>query len=324
MRRRDLIVLITAGALTKPGCAFGQEPGRTYHLGVLVSAPRDAPHHVAFFAEVGRLGFIVGKNLKVDGRGYGLRPEQFAEHATELVNAQVDVISAGGDVAVRAAQRATSTIPILALTDDMLGQGFVRSLAKPGGNITGVSILAGELDAKRQEILIEALPAMSHLAALVDTNITPPHRLAELTNAARDHGAELSIHQVTVIEDIVPAINAAKGSGAGAVNVLASPLFFNNRQMIFQRMAALHLPAIYQWPEMAEQGGLIGYGPRITQLYRDVMARQFVELMRGTRPADLPVEQPTKFEMTVNLKTARALGLELPAGLLARAHEVID
>jgi putative ABC transport system substrate-binding protein len=179
-----------------------------------------------FLAEVGRLRFIVGKNLKVDGRGYGLRPEQFAEHATELVNAQVDVISAGGDAAVRAAQRATSTIPILAVTDDMLGQGFVRSLAKPGGNITGVSIVAGELDAKRQEILIEALPAASHLAALVDTNITAPLRLTELTNAAREHGVELSIYQVTVIEDIVPAINAAKASGAGAVNVLASSLFF--------------------------------------------------------------------------------------------------
>jgi putative tryptophan/tyrosine transport system substrate-binding protein len=324
MRRRDLIVLIAASALTRLRRAFGQEPGRTYSLGSLVSAPSDAPHHVAFFAEVGRLGFIVGKNLKVDGRGYGLRPEQFAGHATELVNAQVDVISAGGDAAVRAAQRATTTIPILALTDDMLGQGFVRSLAKPGGNITGVSIVAGELDAKRQEIIIEALPAASHLAALVDTNITAPHRLTELTNAAREHGVELSIYQVTVIEDVVPAINAAKTSGAGAVNVLASPLFFNNRQIIFERMAALHLPAIYQWPEMAEQGGLIGYGPSITQLYRDVIARQFVELMGGTKPADLPVEQPTKFEMTVNLKTAKALRVELPAGLLARAQEVIE
>jgi putative ABC transport system substrate-binding protein len=324
MRRRDLVALIAAGVLTRPWCAFGQEPGRTYRLGCLFSAPRDAPHHVAFFSEVGRLGFIVGNNLTVDWRGFGLRVEQFGEHAAELVNGQVDVISAGGDAAVRAAQRVTTTIPIIALADDMLGQGFVRSLSRPGGNITGVSIVASELDGKRQEILIEAVPGVSHLGALVDTNTTAPRQLDELTSAAHERGVELSLHRATVLEQIVPAINAAKASGAGAVNVLASSLFFNNRRMIFERIAALRLPAIYQWPEMAEQGGLIGYGPSITQLYRDVIVRQFVEVLRGAMPADLPVQQPTKFQMAVNLKAAMALGLEVPPVLLARADEVIE
>jgi putative ABC transport system substrate-binding protein len=324
MRRRDLMALIATGVLARPPSVFGQEPGRTYRLGFLVSSPRDAPHHVAFFSEVGRRGFIVGKNLTIDWRGFGLRLEQFGEHATELVTGQVDIISAGGDAAIRAAQRATTSIPILAMADDMLGQGFVRSLSKPGGNITGVSIVANELDGKRQEILIEAVPGLKHLGALVDANTTTPRELDELMSAARERGVELSLHRVTILEEIVPTINAAKASGAEAINVLASSLFFNNRRMILERIAALRLPAIYQWPEMAEQGGLIGYGPSITQLYRDVIARQFVEVLRGTMPADLPVQQPTKFEMAVNLKAAKALGLEVPPVLLARADELIE
>src|SRR5262249_14917744 len=155
--------------------------------------PRDAPQIVAFFDALQRLGFIEGQNLAVDGRGYGLRGEQFEEHAAELVKAQVDVIMAGGDAAVRAAQRATAQIPTLAVTDDMVGQGFVRSLAKPGGNTTGVTILASELDGKRQEILMEAVPGVHRIAALADTNVSRPSQLQALEDMARARGVELSI-----------------------------------------------------------------------------------------------------------------------------------
>src|SRR5215472_5643234 len=154
MRRREFISLL-GGAVAWPLAAHGQEPGRIYRLGCLYSAPRDATHQVALLDELRRLGFIEGQNLAVDWKGYGLSAEQFEQHAAELVNFGVEVIAAGGDAAVRAAQRATTSIPILALTDDMVGQGFVRSLAKPGGNTTGVTLLASELDGKRQEILIE-------------------------------------------------------------------------------------------------------------------------------------------------------------------------
>jgi putative ABC transport system substrate-binding protein len=324
MRRRDLIKAIAVSAITCPLVARAQEVSRVHRLGNLISATRDAPHHVAFYKEVERLGFIVGKNFLVDWNGYGLSSEQFAEHAAQLVKDQVDIIHAGGDAAVRAAQQGTSTIPILALADDMLGQGFVRSLSKPGGNTTGVSIVAGDLDTKRQDILIEAITGLRHLAALVDAKTTAQHQLDHLTNAARERGIELSLHQVTAVEEIAAAINAAKEEGAGALNVLASPLFFNNRPIIFERTAALELPAIYQWPEMAEQGGLIGYGPSISQLYRDVMARQFVQLLHGIKPADLPVEQPTKFEMVINLKTAKTIGLKFPTSILLRADKVIE
>ena len=323
MKRREFITLIS-GAAAWPLVARGQEPGRIYRLGSLHTAPRDAPHHVALLGELRRLGFAEGQNLAVDWNGYGLSAEQFEQHAVELVNAGVDVIAAGGDAAVRAAQRVTTSIPILAMTDDMVGQGFVRSLAKPGGNTTGVTLLASELDGKRQEILIEAVPGVRRIAALVDTHTTTPLRLTELEDAARARGVALSIHRVARHEEIANAIDAAKAADAGGLNVLASALLFNNRTIIFERVTALRLPAIYQWPEMAEQGGVVGYGPLILELYRDIMSRQLAKLLRGAKPADLPVEQPTRFELVVNLRTAKAIGHEVPAGLVLRADRVIE
>jgi ABC-type uncharacterized transport system substrate-binding protein len=324
MKRREFITLIGGAAAALPLAARAQEPGRTYRLGSLHLSPRDAPHHVAFFQELRRLGFIEGQNLAVDVRGYGLRIEQLVEHAAELVKAQVDVILCGGDVATHAAQQVKTTIPILAVTDDMVGQGLTRSLAEPGGNTTGVSILAAELDGKRQEILMEAVPGLRRIAALADSNIIASHRLQALQDAARARGVEFSIHRVAKPEEIMPAIDAAKTAGAAALNVLATSLLFNNRWVIFERAAALGLPAIYQFPEMAEEGGLIGYGPRILQLYRDIMSRQLAALLRGTKPADLPVEQPTRFDLVINLKAAQAIGHDIPAGLLLRADKVIE
>jgi putative tryptophan/tyrosine transport system substrate-binding protein len=250
--------------------------------------------------------------------------ERFAVHAADLVKARVDVILAGGDASVRAAQQATTSIPILALTDDMVGQGLVQSLAQPGGNTTGVTLLASELDGKRQEILIEAVPGVRRIAALVDSNTTTPSRLRALEEAARARGVELSIHKVARREEIASAIDAAKAADAGALNVLASSLLFNSRAFIFDRVATLRLPAVYQWPEMADEGGLIGYGPLIVQLYRDIMSRQLAKLLRGVKPADLPVEQPTRFELVINLRTAKAIGHEIPAGLVLRADKVIE
>jgi putative tryptophan/tyrosine transport system substrate-binding protein len=206
----------------------------------------------------------------------------------------------------------------------MVGSRFVASLANPGGNTTGVSLLSSELDGKRQEILMEAVPRAHRYAALADVNSTSPQRLQTLQEATRAHGTELSIHRVAKAEEIAGAINAAKSSGAAALNVLASALLSNNRQFIVPRVAALALPSIYQWPTVAEEGGLIGYGPRLERIYGDIISRQLVKLLRGVKPADIPVEQPTKFELVVNLKTAKALGLTIPEALLLRADEVIE
>jgi putative tryptophan/tyrosine transport system substrate-binding protein len=323
LKRREFITLLGAAAAW-PLVARAQELGRIYRLGCLLASPRDAPHYLALFNELGRLGFIEGQNLVIDPAGFGLSPQRMEIHAADLVKARVDLIHAAGDAAVRAAQRATANIPILAFTDDMLGQGFVRSLAKPGGNTTGVTILASELDGKRQEILIEAIPGARRIATLADSNVTTPRRLQALEEAARARGIELSIHTVARQEEIGSAIEAAKAEGAQGLNVLASSLLFNSRAFIFDRALALRLPAVYQWPEMADEGGLIGYGPLIVSLYRDTMSRQLGKLFRGAQPADLPVEQPTKFELVLNLKTAKAIGFDVPAALVLRADKVIE
>jgi putative tryptophan/tyrosine transport system substrate-binding protein len=289
VRRREFITLIGGTAVAWPLAASAQEPGRTYRLGGLFPSPRGASQNVAMFEELRRSGFIEGRNLTVDWHEYGQRVELVSKFAAELVKARVDVIAAGGDFGIRAAQQATATIPIIGFTDDMIGSRLVNSLARPGGNTTGISLLATELDGKRQEILIEAVPGLRRMAALADTDTTAPRQLQALQDAARARGAELSIHRVAKAEEISPAIDTAKASNAAALNVLASPLLFANRQVIIERAGTLRLPAIYQWPEVAEQGGFIGYGPRIVQLFRDLLGRQLVKTLRGTKPADLPV-----------------------------------
>jgi putative ABC transport system substrate-binding protein len=324
MRRRDFIAALSGAAVFAPLTANAQDPGRTYRIGALLQGQRDAPQHVAFRDELRRAGFIEGQNLAIVAGSYGQRLEHFAQFAQQMVKDQVDVILAAGDSGIRAAQLATATVPILGLTDDMVGSRLVGSLAHPEGNTTGVSLLATELDGKRQEILIEAVPGLSRLGTLVDSNTTAPLQLQALKDAAQVRGVELLIHQVQKPEEIASAIEAAKTSGAHALNALASGLLFNNRQIIFERVATLRLPAMYQWPEVAEEGGFIGYGPRIVQLYRDVLARQLVKLLRGAKPADIPVEQPTKFELVINLKTAKALSVALSESFLQRADKVIE
>jgi putative tryptophan/tyrosine transport system substrate-binding protein len=202
---------------------------------------------------------------------------------------------------------------------------LVTSLARPGGNTTGVSILATELDGKRQEMLIEAVPRIRRMAALAETNTTTSAQVEALQDAARARNIELSIHWIARPEEISAAIEGAKAQGAEALNVLSSPaILFANRQIIMQRVAALRLPAIYAVPEIAEEGGFLGYGPSLVQIYRELLAAQLVKLLRGIKPADVPVEQPTKFELAINLKSAKALGLTIPESFLVRADEVIE
>jgi putative ABC transport system substrate-binding protein len=324
LNRRDFIALIGGAVAPWPAAARAQQPGRVYRLGVLLQSPADAPQQIALIAELQKHGFVAGQNLAVEQRGYALRPDQFGELASEQVNAKVDVILSGGEAAARAAQQATTTIPIVFLVDDAIRAGLVRSLAQRGGNTTGVSILASELDGKRQEILLEAVPGIRHLAALADPSSTTISQLQGLQDAARARGVALSILQITRPEEIAAAVETAKESGAAALNVLASPLLFNHRQIVFQRVAALRLPGIYQWPEMAEQGGLLGYGPRIVHIFQDLLSRQLVKILRGAKPADIPVEQPTRFELVINLKAAQGIGHEIPAGLVLRADKVIE
>jgi putative tryptophan/tyrosine transport system substrate-binding protein len=240
-----------------------------------------------------------------------------------LVGARVDVIVTGGEEAIRAAQQATTTIPIVALVDDLLGSGQVRSVARPEGNTTGVNVLGVDLDGKRQELLIEAVPGLPRMAALADVNNTAA-KLEALQKAAHAHNVELSIYRIVKGEEIAAAIDSAQASGATALNIFACPLLWANRQLIIERAAALHLPAMHGFPEIAEEGGFAAYGPRLSQLFLEMMPQQIVKLLKGAKVADIPVEQPTKFELVINLKTAKAIGVTVSPALLLRADKLIE
>jgi putative tryptophan/tyrosine transport system substrate-binding protein len=324
-RRPARRALLVAGAvmLVGRGTAQAQQPGRTYRLGILSNYTRDAPIWVALFDELAKSGFSEAKNLDVDPRGFAMQPDQAPAVAAELVNSRVDVIICPGKQITAAVQAVTRTVPILSVSDDMVADGLVPSLAHPGGNLTGISILASELDGKRQEILLEIAPEARQIIVLVDPGTAAPLQLEAIRQAAAMRGVELSVVPVVSPEEIAAAIQRASGADASALNVLASPLINRSRQIIIERSAALRIPAIYQWPETAEEGGLAAYGPRFTEIYRQ-LASLLVKLLRGAKPADLPVEQPTRFELVVNLKTARALGITIPPSILARADEVIE
>jgi putative ABC transport system substrate-binding protein len=217
----------------------------------------------------------------------------------------------------------TKTIPIVTLGDDMLGEGLVQSLARPSGNTTGISILSPELDSKRQDILIDAVPGVRRLAALADSKVSTPQQLHLLQEAARARGMDLAVYSARTPEDILPAMDQAKAAGAAAFNVLATPLFAtSNRGLVMGRATALRLPAIYQWPEMAEEGGFAAYGPRLTQIYRQE-ARLVAKIFRGAKPANLPIEQPARFELVINLQAAKVIDHEVPASIVLRADKVM-
>jgi putative ABC transport system substrate-binding protein len=324
MRRREFIGLVGGFVVAWPFETRAQQPGRVYRLGNLFYGPRSSPVYAALFNGLRNYGFVEGQNLLTDPSGYGLRPEQLAGHASEFANQKVNVIVCAGDYAIRAAQQATQTIPILGTTEDMLGSGLVHSMARPEGNTTGNSILSNELDGKRQEILMDLLPMVRHMAALVDANSSTLEHLKTLQELTRARGVEFSVYRVAEPEEIASAIDKAKSSGAEALNVLASPFLFNRREAIREQVATLSLPTMYQSPNIAQEGGLIAYGVNIVGLWGGLMARQLAALLGGATVADVPVEQPTKFELEINLKTAKTLGITVPPTLLARADEVIE
>jgi putative ABC transport system substrate-binding protein len=323
IRRRDFIAL-TGASVTWPFAAIAQQPGRTYRLGFLAIVPRDALANVAFFEELRRLGFVEGQNLTVEFSAYGQNVDLIPQYAAELVNARVDVIATAGEEAIRALQQATKTIPIVAIGGDLLGFGFVNSLSRPDGNTTGVSFFAFEADGKRQDILIEAVPGLRLMAVLADLNVTSAAQLDVLHKAARSQGVEFSLHRVATGEEIVAAIDSAQASVCKALNILAAPLFYANRHLIMEHARAARLPTIYLFPEDAEEGGFAAYGPRVNQLYAEIMPQQIVKLFRGNKVADIPVQQPTKFELVINLKTAKGIGVTVPESLLVRADKVIE
>ena len=322
MKRREFIAAL-GGAAAMPLAVRAQEPGRTYRIGFLTPAPRESSAVLTFLDELRSHGFIEGQNLTIIPNGFGVRRERLAEVAVEIVRAQPDAIVGGPEPELQALQAATRAIPLLGMSEDMVGAGLVASLSRPGGNITGLSILSPELDGKRLDILAEAVPGARRIAALANSNATSPQHLQRLRDAARARGVELLVFGVARRDDVLRTIDEAKAAGAEAISFLATPLFSVNAGPFVARVAALRLPAIYQWPENAEEGALVAYGPRFTQVFRQ-RARMLVKVLRGSKPADLPVEQPTTFELVINLRTAKQINHEVPAGLVLRADKVIE
>jgi putative tryptophan/tyrosine transport system substrate-binding protein len=257
--RREFIALLGGAVVAWPLAARAQEDGRTYRLGFLLPSARQTPAVEAFFDELRLNGFIEGKNLVVVP-GFEATDNNLAERAAALVNAAPDVIVAGPAPPLRALQAMTRTIPIVGMSEDMVGEGLAASLARPGGNITGISLLSPELDGKRQDILIEAVPGAGRIAAMADSRQTPPYHLQALQHAARSRGVELAIFGVNGPEEIASAIDAGKASGAEALNFLATPLFSlpgtRNNAVVMERIAAVRLPAIFQWPELRKRAPL--------------------------------------------------------------------
>jgi putative tryptophan/tyrosine transport system substrate-binding protein len=324
MKRRTFIAAL-GGAAAWPLAARAQQPKRIYHLSLFVPFRREAPIYRTLFDELRLNGYIEGQNLTVTDDGFDVANNELAARAAAIVKTAPDAIFSGPDPYTRAIQEATHTIPIVVLSGNMVAAGLVGSLAHPGGNTTGVSMFAPELDGKRQDLLIEAVPDAHRIAALADSTMsqTGPRHFDELKTAARLRGIELLVFSIAKPEEIAPAINDAKASGAEALNFLATSLFFTYRRIIIEQVAAARLPAMYQWPEMAEEGGLAAYGASAPQIYSQV-ARLLIKVFGGLNPGDIPAEQPTSFELVINLKTAKAIGHNIPAGLLLRADKIIE
>jgi len=301
MRRRDFIKVIAASAAAWPLAARVQEPGRIYRVALIVPVGRDEPAIIAFLDELRSQGFVEGENLIVVP-GFLAKNEEVDMIVPATIQAAPDVIATGGDLITRAFQKSTQSIPLVVITEDLVAAGFVASLARPGANITGISLMSPELDGKRQDILIEAVPGAHRIAALVDSNISTLQHLQTLEQSARMQGKELFVIRAANAGDLTAAVSDAIAHRASALNVLGSPMLHLNRRVIIDQATALRLPAIFQWPETAEEGGLLGYGPGFVELFRQ-RAAMVAKILRGSKPVDLPVEQPSRFKLVVNLKS---------------------
>jgi putative tryptophan/tyrosine transport system substrate-binding protein len=325
MRRRDFIKVIAGSAAAWPLAARAQQTGKVPTIGFLGANPSiDSDRIAAFVQRLRELAWIDGRNLAIEYRWAEGRNERNTENAAELVRLKVDVIVTEGTPSTFAAKQATAVIPIVfAAAGDPVGTGLVASLARPGGNITGLSSQTAETAGKRLELLREIVPGLGRLAIM--GNVGNPLSVlesGEAQAAARALGLEVTTAELRRAEDISPAFDALKGR-ADALYVCVDPLVNTHRIRINILAVAARLPTIYLFREYVEVGGLMSYGPNDLDMFR--RAANFVDkILRGAKPADLPVEQPTKFDLVINLTTAKALGLTIPEPFLLRVDEVIE
>jgi putative tryptophan/tyrosine transport system substrate-binding protein len=321
MRRREFILLV-GGATAWPFAAGAQQPAKVHRVGILVQTRVEREHLIdAFKRGLQELGYIEGKNVAFEIRSAEGRYDRLASLATELANLQVAVIFADTTVAVQAAEKATTKIPIvMGSPGDPVGTRLVSSLARPGGNVTGTTTQAPELSRKRLQLLKELLPGAARFAVLWESsNLASAENWRETQDAARSLGMvaqSYAVHNPAELNDILGAIRAA---GMNGLVVLPSAVLFSEKRRIAEFAIKNRLPTMFEQREHVEAGGLVGYGPNLSELYRHTAS--FVDkILKGAKPADLPVEQPTKFALIINLKTAKAIGLEVPESFLLRAE----
>jgi putative ABC transport system substrate-binding protein len=324
MSGKILIWLLATVLLTTAPAAEAQQPNQTARIGILLSGSSSSyMSRIAALREgLRELGYVEGKNINIDYRYAEGKTDQFEVLAAELVRLQPDVLVTSGSPGIVALMKATNKIPIvMAAIGDAVGNRFVKSLAQPGGNVTGLSFLDPDISTKRLELLKEALPRVVRVAVL--RHVTSGKRSLETTLAAsRPLKIQVQVFEVQAPNEIEGAFMAAKKGGAEAINVLASPILFAYRKELVDSSANHRLPGMYENKEFVEIGGLLSYGANLDDLFR--RAAVYVDkILKGTKPADLPVEQPTKFEFIVNLKAAKHLGLTIPPNVLARADKVI-
>ena len=319
MKRREFITVLGAAAAW-PIAAWPQE--RLPVVGVLRINPRDFDTFAEpFRRDMRELGWEEGRNIRFEFVWAGGRNEDIPALSRELVAKQVDLIVTFGNLAVSAVQSARATIPLIGMSDDMVREGLAASMTRPGGHTTGVSMMGADLDLKRLELLHEFVPSARRIAALIDLSTSDNQKRIEAT--AGRLNLELVSFPIRNADDARRVLDGIAAADVGAVNVLTSPMLNGMRRTIIVRLLGARLPSIFEWPESAEDGGLIGYGAPILSLYRRV-AVLVDKVLRGAHPADLPIEQPTKFELAVNLQTAKAIGLAIPPPLLLRADRVIE
>jgi len=322
---KGVISLLAALAALAPSFGLAQSSSRVPRLCFLEFSPASSRRYVAFFEELKALGYIDGKSIAIERQSADGRTERFPALARACVSAAADVIVVHTTPAAEAAKRATTTIPIVMVgLGDPVGSGLVDSLARPGGNVTGLTFIAPDLAAKRFELLKQAAPRVSRslLLSFPQDAIDQP-QVEAVTRLAARLGVAIDRREIARAEDLRPAFEEAAAAGAQALLISSVSLFFEARGDILALARRHRWPGAFPWREYVEQGGLIYYGQRIEPLAR--RAAHFVDrVVKGAKPADLPVEQPTKFDLIVNLKSARELGIEIPPAMLALADEVIE
>jgi ABC-type uncharacterized transport system substrate-binding protein len=328
MRRREFISVLGGSALAWPIAARAQQPARKiWRLGILEATPREmnGVNLGALQKGLGEHGYVEGQNLVVAYRSSDGRADLFPKLASDLLRLNVDLIVTRGTPAVLAAKNATSTLPVvMAASGEPLDVGVISGLAHPGGNVTGLSAFTTESELKRLELLRELVPRLTRLSALYNMgNPVSSPRWEAIRSAERTVGIEARLLDVRTPEDLESAFELATRQRADAVIVGNDGLIQANRRSVVGLSARYKLPAVYAFKDIVDDGGLMSYSVNYSDLY--YRAARFVDkIFKGAKPADLPVEQPTKYELVINLKTARALGIEVPPTLLARADEVIE